>query len=758
MIKKFPFYLLSFPLLLLLGGTQAPQRYSSDLDTLSGNLRLTLKHGVWKLWEEKPIYQDMTLDLVCDRGQCQPHIWGHSARYNKEVDHLGEIMAQKVDNLWHLQINLNIQPHPFQTEVSPATYKIQLIPQKDKLIGSYQGKFNGKRLSGGVKSKVTPHWPISVPNHQLLLPQEHPRLAFRKSQLPALREKAQTPVGKAILKQLNESLQQKVYYQAFVPNGGYHGAGHCFLAVLNQDNTAAETGWQLVQNSMQQPEDNLLKQSPIVAGVALAYDMCYDFWTAQRRQQVTKWLEKKTYALIRGGTAKNGWNGNAVSNWNARARGAAALAALAIMDEPSLSATETHLTMESQAMIAQRNLKRYLETAIGDRGFGTEGDFYSTEPWVLSVIPALIAYRNIMGQDLITNAKPEWFLPHYVMRAIPQPDLPISSYGRHRNYLGGSLFAMGLDLVSPEALPSVMWLYEQQLGLEGNQTFGINRQYQPHQAIYALIGYPLNVEPINPGNYYQNVFVDQDTGLYVFRNQWQDKDDIVTSIYAKRKLVGGWSFPDLGSFRIWGLGQEWAKAGISELNWDNENVVVIPQIEPWKRGEVIRFDPHSNGSGVVSLLSHLIRVKDGDSIVTTSWLRSYGVDYSGSSGSSGLFVIVDHFLDDGAAKPFQDKTWLMQTEGEVSIKDNTFLIQGSNGATLKGTFITPELVNISYQKNELGGQIKATGGDSFFVVMSLQKGTIPEVKTNGLGLNSVVKVGQQTIIYQDGQVVFTKLD
>ena len=40
-------------------------------------------------------------------------------------------------------------------------------------------------------------------------PGEHPRLLFRKSDLPALRKKAQTPEGKAILKRLRQLLDGK---------------------------------------------------------------------------------------------------------------------------------------------------------------------------------------------------------------------------------------------------------------------------------------------------------------------------------------------------------------------------------------------------------------------------------------------------------------------------------------------------------------------------------------------------------------------
>ena len=49
-------------------------------------------------------------------------------------------------------------------------------------------------------------WPMDVPGHVAIQPGEHPRLLFRRSDLPELRERAKTPEGQAILKRLRETL------------------------------------------------------------------------------------------------------------------------------------------------------------------------------------------------------------------------------------------------------------------------------------------------------------------------------------------------------------------------------------------------------------------------------------------------------------------------------------------------------------------------------------------------------------------------
>ncbi|MFN6234193.1 MAG: hypothetical protein ACK4YI_06195, partial [Microcystis sp.] len=241
-------FLAAIPLLLL-GGTSAPSQETIDPQLLTGNLHLTLKNGVWKLWQDQPVYQNLTLDLSCDRAVCQPSVWGYAPKFNKEVDHQGTVKAIKLDNAWRLQVKMNIQTHPWQAEVREAIYNIEIVPHQDQLIGSYQGTLGGRRLQNKVNGTISPLWPNPVPNHQPLQAREHPRLIFRKSELTNLREKAKTPIGQAIIAQLNNSLQEKIYYDGYVPNGGYHATGHCFLAILNQDRKSAEIAWEIIEKT-----------------------------------------------------------------------------------------------------------------------------------------------------------------------------------------------------------------------------------------------------------------------------------------------------------------------------------------------------------------------------------------------------------------------------------------------------------------------------------------------------------------------------
>jgi hypothetical protein len=49
--------------------------------------------------------------------------------------------------------------------------------------------------------------------------------------------------------------------------------------------------------------------------------------------------------------------------------------------------------------------------------------------------------------------------------------------------------------------------------------------------------------------------------------------------------------------------------------------------------------------------------------------------------------------------------------------------------------------------------VKATGGDEFFVVMTLQRDVPPAVETNGTGLRATAIVGKQTIRFDGKNIV-----
>lgn len=752
-MKPLYFIPLTLAIAIGLGGSQAPIARPFDPQGLTGNVSLRLQKAVWKLWEDKPVSQDLWIDLTCHQGQCDPEVWGFAPSFNRDVDHAGQVTVktQLDDRLWQLKLNLQVQPHPSNKNFQSANYTINLIPHQSQLLGSYRGSMEGRSLSGKVWGKLAPSYPLSLAAHRPLQPQEHPRLIFRADQLPALQAKAKTPAGVAILAQLRKALNSPVYEDGYIPTTGFHGAGHCFLSLLEANPIAAQQAWSLVTLAMSKPGARRLEQSAVVAGVALAYDLCYPQWSIQQRQTTAHWLAQQSDRLLGGDSPKHGWNSYPGSNWNGRAKGAAGLAALAIWQEPIQDLPPKFDSYRS-IKVAERNVIRYLKANFGDRGFGLEGDHYSTEPLVLTVFPFVQAYREVMGQDLLTGSPLQGLIPLYLMRMVPQDgQLPISTYGRHRSYVGASLLTMALGILPSQDYAAVKDIFDRYLGLNGDRSFGINPAL-PQEAIYALAGYHTDIAAHNPTDKRDRVQVDEQNGFYLFRNQWRGDQDFVASLYLKRQVKGGWSFPDVGSWRLWGLGQEWAIAGLPGGNWIDENVVVLPKAKPWSRAEPIAFESHPNGSGIISLKTLPIK-HDGN---TLQAIRAFGVDYSGKSGAPGLFVLVDQFGGDTTAPAFRDRKWLLHTQGKVTVQGQQFTIQSAQGASLQGTFVAPKVVKIAVSKTASDQRIEATGDGDFLVIMTVQNGAPPKVKKKGSGLESTLKVGKQSIYYNGEKVIFSE--
>jgi hypothetical protein len=96
----------------------------------------------------------------------------------------------------------------------------------------------------------------------------------------------------------------------------------------------------------------------------------------------------------------------------------------------------------------------------------------------------------------------------------------------------------------------------------------------------------------------------------------------------------------------------------------------------------------------------------------------------------------------------------MHTQEKVTINDQSFLLTAKNGATMKGTFITP--VKLSLETTERGQKIIAIGQDEFFIVMTVQKKSPPTVTVNGSGLSALVTIGKQTISVINQKIILGK--
>ena len=90
----------------------------------------------------------------------------------------------------------NLAEPSFQTSDKPRQCNQSDVPT------SFDGTNNEGISQEIYKSVLEEPWYARVENYLPLEPGEHPRLLFRKSDIPALREHMKTPEGQAILTRL----------------------------------------------------------------------------------------------------------------------------------------------------------------------------------------------------------------------------------------------------------------------------------------------------------------------------------------------------------------------------------------------------------------------------------------------------------------------------------------------------------------------------------------------------------------------------
>ncbi len=446
------------------------------------------------------------------------------------------------------------------------------------------------------------------------------------------------------------------------------------------------------------------------------------------------------------------------------------------------------------AELAKYHMDQYYRYCFGDGGWQTEGEGYTLYSCVLP-IEYTQAHERMYGVPVSGRPDVSHFAPRYIMQTIfGGKRLTSQSFSLASGTMHSGHYARAFPLVPDEWKPAVLWAWNKTMDMR-SEGEGEPKMRNLMTAIYTLLNYPAEMKPKNPGECMPLTWAATTKGGYIFRNCWRDTDDIVAQVFLKSEGEGGWSHPDASSIRIYGLGHEWAIVGINNSKAGSrwfENVVMLPEDGVNEGMRAIRtfYETRADGSGVISMDMNLVysgtkTIKDNkgaekkailvdhgfrllrDNLVDLGirGMRSVAVDYSGKSGAPALFVIVDK-IKGGSKKVWQ---WqLPKFNGKsngVKIDGKSFtIIQGD--ASLHATFIAPADVKLSQVQGKENIHLKygkygdvdlnaihATGGDSFYVVMTLQKGGAPDVEVEGAGLDAKVTVGKQKIRFDGEKIV-----
>jgi len=546
-------------------------------------------------------------------------------------------------------------------------------------------------------------WPAPVKDWVEPKAGEHPRLFFRKADLPKLKDRAKTPEGQAILKRLRfllDGANGETFPTEFNPNKGkqpdgtgkfnesaplgktytiWHGAGYGFLYQITGEKKFAELGRQAVEKALDGTRDRdnrysfrdpggALRCGPSVGAIAMAYDLCHDGWDADFRKKVVdafmSYDEGPHMSLESCALGKRQHPGS--NHWGAEI-GGPAMVLLAIKGDPGADDKKVHELLSGN----EKCFIRQLDEGWGDHGFFAEGDGPGTISSDTSFIPALQAWRVAGGKDFITpRPHAQWMTLKWVMMTIPGPKaaFPLRGTYGHNVYnrvglSGSGTFAQGFGAIADEFKPALLWTYNHTFKAsddkEGAPCDTIN--HYPHRAALSFINWPIGMAEKNPAEVLPKAVEDKKFSFYMFRNRWQDENDIViTALFKGAK--GNYGVPG-GEIMVWGLGQK-----------SNFPVKVT--------GDAKSFAAKPTGGSV-----------------TTS-LGSFGVDFSGASGADAVLVL-------------------------------TGPVQGGKGGDKAQT---------------------VQAGSTTFTIQTLQKGAAPEAKVEG----ERVVIGSQSVGVDNGTITFAK--
>jgi len=395
-------------------------------------------------------------------------------------------------------------------------------------------------------------WPAEVEGFAPPAPGEHPRLFFRESDLPALREKAETEEGRAILARLREQLDGGDGTSP-PPEGMWtisHVAGYGFLYQITGDERYAEAGKAAMEQSLDgvkhreekrygfRNPKGALRAGPSLGWHALGYDLCYDGWDEAFRNRVRD-------ALMNYDEGKN----------------------------MSLA-----------------------ELAVGSR-HGPHSNH-----WGMQIGGAALTLLVLRGDHGVDNRKIESLMAknrECFIRKLTE------------GYGDGNYFGIGFGLFDEDEKAAWLWFYErflQERDREAGTPYD-TCSYYPHHSVLSFVNWPVGLEPVDPDEVMPHASIGTTYGYCMFRNRWEDEQDLVVSFLARRPR---------GHTKKHEIGDVWYTARGEQGRW----------------GEI---------TGEVR---HAIVAEDGSAVVRTAD-GCIAVDFSGASGAPGMLALL------GAGAPEQ---------------------------------------------------------------------------------------------------------
>ncbi|MFP4054247.1 MAG: hypothetical protein ACLFV7_10350 [Phycisphaerae bacterium] len=502
--------------------------------------------------------------------------------------------------------------------VGKYTLTVSVKGKEDQVLeGSFDG--NWKKGIDELEAPDNRPWFSEVKGHKPPKPGEHPRLLFRKDDLPALRKRMKTEQGQAILKRLgflldgkNGETMTEVLSDAThaYMGGGYrsttlkkpgaytigHAAGYGMLYQLTGEKKYAEFGRKCFELALEGQRDRddrysfrkpggALRAGPSLGWYAVGYDLLYDALDEETRKKFTLAIakysegENKDKAIDLETLARGTMPPS--SNHFGMQVGGASLALLAISGEKWVDQDR----IDTLLQVVRQSVIRNMSQGFGDGGFFAEGDGTGSMSSQIDFISALQAWRNVKGLDFVDVDRPNARMMSlkWVYQTVfrdGRPDFwPIrGSYGHNVWARGGmsgaAYFALGFAGVKSDQRPALKYCYDRFL-LEADRKSGHpfdTASAYPQYTVSAFVNWPIGTEGEDPAKVLPLCFRDSHWGFYAWRNRWKDENDTVITILTKRTSGYMAAKPDPGlKLNSMGKHSTWAdlKRGGAVKSWQH---------------------------------------------------------------------------------------------------------------------------------------------------------------------------------------------
>ena len=306
-----------------------------------GVYHLTLRNGlpVKRRGAAGAVPADLELDIVFSGGKWQPEAWGFW-RDIPGLEHPGRVVASqqragKSSASVRLDLICNKREPVFLG--GQAEYALEIVTAGGKVEGAFRGTcrpiaerkrqeeieeawgwgYNPNEPNPANRMTIPDRWerqldagavtgvvvgvvrplPVPVPGFKPPEPGEHPRLFFRRDDVPALRAFAKTADGRKLIEKM-ERLHNLNLRFGVDPNqymwGPVRGAACGFLYQLTGDRKYAERAHGYCGSGFYTQHMTLMYHfhAYTLMGIALTYDMCQEAWDPERRLMYYGYLEQ----------------------------------------------------------------------------------------------------------------------------------------------------------------------------------------------------------------------------------------------------------------------------------------------------------------------------------------------------------------------------------------------------------------------------------------------------------------------------------